>query len=273
MSGTSQSFLNLRAAWRCATALRFTVALTQRRLVRKKLSVGTRLLTAGRSDVIGAAREPKLRQKSDTKARPLERGYSAVSSVRGPPHPPKPQDLESLSSCSAVSNAACPRPCRDNWTIFDDPQRSANTLRRRLWGGCEQVPPNRAGQRNEDGRTRPPKGGRSVPFSWRIGVPGAWHSQWADERPSTNLKLPTNPRAVSFGRCFASSVMTRERSSLEPQGGGNPRPSGRGGCQDEIPVDRVLRLSINCVGKNNTPPTTASAIPKPTLRGVSVVVS
>jgi hypothetical protein len=74
VSGTSQSFLNLRAAWRCATAFRFTVALTQRRLVRKKLSVGTRLLTAGRSGVIGAAREPELRQKSDTKASPFGAG-------------------------------------------------------------------------------------------------------------------------------------------------------------------------------------------------------
>ena len=137
------------------------------------------------------------------KPRPLGREYSAVRSVRGPPHPPIPQELGFLSTYPTVSNAARPRPCRDNRTIFDDPQRSANTLRREVVGWCDRSTSKSADERRKprgnDGNRRSEdrsNGGLALPVDARAS--------------STNLKLPTNPRAV--------------------QDGGNPRPWG-GGCQ------------------------------------------
>ena len=128
-------------------------------------------------------------------------------SVRG-------EAVGALHALLYVSDAARPRPCRDNRTNSDASDRSPTVPRRDTSVPvATQVPPN------------PPTNGASPeettgPVVSRIGVTANWHGQWRPLRdglnprqgpgPATNLKLPTQRSAV---RAWESSPFRAGRMS------------------------------------------------------------
>ena len=153
------------------------------------------------------------------KALPLRAGMNRrhrLLSVRG-------EALGALHAFPYVSDAARPRPCRDNRTNSDASDRRPTVPRRDTSVSvATQVPPN------------PPTNGASPEETTgsvvsRIGVTATWHGQWRPLRngvnprqgpgPSTNLKLPTQRGAVrawesSFFRAGRMSKTTPEGLSL-----------------------------------------------------------
>ncbi|UWG49273.1 hypothetical protein AArcCO_4098 (plasmid) [Halalkaliarchaeum sp. AArc-CO] len=104
------------------------------------------------------------------------------------------------------TDAARPRPRRDNWTISAHPSRAHDGIPSRSEDGHRRKTPgtfDSADPLLEARRKRRERPGE------RIGVTAAWHRQF----PSVDE--PETPNATAAVR----------------SGGGNPRPSGRGGCQ------------------------------------------